>query len=180
MHCSLCTCVEISSVQSFSPVWLGDSWTAALQASMSITKSWSLLKLMSIKLVMPSNHLFLCYPLLHLPSIFSNIRDFSKQSILLSAGQSIGVSASASVLPMNIQDWFPLGWTGWISLQSKGPLKSLLQHHSSKASILQHSAFFIVQLSHPYITTRKNIALTRQNFTTKKGLSPLICCLGWS
>ena len=80
--------------------------------------------------------------------------------------QSIGVSASASVLPMNIQDWSPLGWTGWISLQSKG-LSSLLQHHNSKTSILQHSAFFTVQLSHLYMTTGKTIALTRQTFVGK-------------
>ena len=79
---------------------------------------------------------------------------------LASCGQSIGASASASVLPMNIQDWFPLGWTGWICLQFKG-LSSLLQHHSSKASILWCSAFFIVQLSHLYMTTGKTIALTR-------------------
>ena len=83
-----------------------------------------------------------------------------------SGGQSFGVSASASVLPMNIQDWFPLGWTGWISLQSKG-LLSLLQHHSSKASILRCSAFFIVQLSQPYMTTGKTIALTRWTFVGK-------------
>ena len=83
-----------------------------------------------------------------------------------SDGQSIGISASTSVLPNNIQDWSPLGWTGWISLKSKG-LKSLLQHHSSKASVLQCSAFFIVQLSHLYRTTGKNIALTRQTFVGK-------------
>ena len=83
-----------------------------------------------------------------------------------SGGQSIGFSASASVLPMNIQDWFPLGWTGWISLQSVG-LKSLLQHHSSKASILRCSAFFIVWLSHPYTTNGKTIALTRWTFLAK-------------
>ena len=82
-----------------------------------------------------------------------------------SGGHSIGVSASASVLPMNIQDWFPLGWTGWISSQSRG-LKSL-QHHSSKASILQCSAFFIVQLSHSYMTIGNTIALTRQTFVGK-------------
>ena len=82
-------------------------------------------------------------------------------------GQSIGVSASASVLPMNTQDWSPLGWTGWITLQSKGLFKSLLQHHSSKASILQYSAFFIAQLSHPYMTTGKTIALTRWTFIGK-------------
>ena len=82
-------------------------------------------------------------------------------------GQSIGVSASISVLPMNTQDWSPLGWTSWISSQSKGTLKSLLQHHSSKASILQCSAFFTVQLSHPYMTTGKTIGLTRQTFVDK-------------
>ena len=86
--------------------------------------------------------------------------------LFTSGGQSIRVSASASVLPMNIEDWFPLGWTGWISLQAKG-LSSLLQHHSSKASILQHSAFFMVQLSHPYMTTGKTIALTTQTFVSK-------------
>ena len=78
-----------------------------------------------------------------------------------SGGQNFGVSTSTSVLPVNTQDWSPLGWTGWISLQSKGHC-SLLQHHSSKTSILQHSAFFIVQLSHPYMTTGKTIALTRR------------------
>ena len=83
-----------------------------------------------------------------------------------SAGQSTGVSTLASVLPRNTQDWSPLGWTGWISLQSKG-LKSLLQHHSSKASILRYSAFFTVQLSHPYMTTGKIIALTRQTSVGK-------------
>ena len=81
-----------------------------------------------------------------------------------SGGQSIGASASASVLPVNIQDWFPLGWTGWISLQPKGLSRGFCQHHSSKASILWCSAFFIVQLSHPYMTTGKTIALTRWTF----------------
>ena len=84
-----------------------------------------------------------------------------------SGGQSTGVSASASVPPMNTQDWSPLGWTGWISLQSKGLFKSLLQHHYSKASIPRCSAFFIVQLSHPYMTTGKTIALTRRIFVDK-------------
>ena len=85
---------------------------------------------------------------------------FLMSQLFISESQSTGASASASVLPVNIQDWSPLGWTGWISLQSKG-LKSLLQYHSSKASILQCSAFFIVQLSHPHMTTGKTIALTR-------------------
>ena len=92
---------------------------------------------------------------------------FQMSQLLASGGQSIGVSASTSVLPMNTQDWSPLGWTGWISLQSKGTPKSLLQHHSSKASILRCSAFFIVQLSQPYMTTGKIIALTRQTFVDK-------------
>ena len=107
---------------------------------------------MSIKSVIPSNHLILCLPLLLPLSIFPSIRVFQMSQLFSSGGQSIGVSASTSVLPMNIQDWFPLGWTGLISLHSKG-LTSLLKHHRSKASILQHSAFLIVQLSHPYMTT---------------------------
>ena len=84
-----------------------------------------------------------------------------------SGGQNIGVSASTSVLPMNTQNWSPLGWTGWISLQSKGLFKSLLQHHSSKASILGRSAFYIVQLSHPYVITGKTIAFSRWTFVGK-------------
>ena len=98
--------------------------------------------------------------------ILSQNWSFPVSPFFASGGQGIGVSASASVLPVNIQDWFPLEWTGWISLQSKG-LSSLLQHHSSKASILLHTAFFIVQLSHPYMTTGKTIALTRQTFVGK-------------
>ena len=114
-----------SSVQSLTCVWLfATPWTTAHQASLSITNSWSLLKFMSIKLVMPSNHLILCYPLLLLPSVFPSIRVFSNESVITSGGQSIEVSASASVLPMNKQDWFPLQLTGLISLQSKGLLKS--------------------------------------------------------
>ena len=110
-----------SSVQLLSRVWLFVTpWTAACQASLSIINSWSLLKLMSIESVMPSNHLILCRPLLLLPSIFPSIRVFAMSQFLASGGQSIEVSASASVLPMNIQDWFPFEWTGWISLQSKG------------------------------------------------------------
>ena len=97
---------------------------------------------------------------------FPESGSFSVSQFFTSGDQSIGVSASASVLPMNTQDWSPLGWTGWISLQFKGH-KSFLQHHSSKASILQHSAFFIVQLSHPYMTLGKTIALTRWTFAGK-------------
>ena len=101
------------------------------------------------------------------PQSFPASGSFPMSRLFESGGQSVGASFLASVLPMNTQDWFPLGWTGWISLQSKGLFKSLLQHHSSKASILQHSAFFIVQLSHPYMTTGKTIALTRWAFAEK-------------
>ena len=116
-------------------------WTAACQASLSTTNSQSLLKLMSIESVMPSNHLILCCPFLLLPSIFPSIRVFSNESVLCIRGQSIGVSASTSVLPMNIQDWFPLGWTGCISLQSKG-----LSRVFSNTTVQKHQ-FFDAQLS---------------------------------
>jgi len=151
--------------RSFVSVWcFATPWTAALQASLSIiTNSWSLLKLMSIKSVMPSNHLILCHPLL-LPSVFPRIRAFPMSQFFTSGGQNIG--ASVLVLPMNIQDW-SLGLTGLISLQSKGTLKSLLQHHGSKVSIVWGSAFLVVQLSHPYMTTGKTIVLTIQTFVGK-------------
>ena len=124
--------------------------------------------------VMPCNHFTLCHPLLHLSSIFPSIRVFPMSQFFALGDQSIGASASASVLTVNTQDWSPLGWAGWISLQSnQGTLKSLLQHHSSKASILWHSVFFTVQLSHPYMTTGKTIALTRQTFVGKV-MSPLL------
>ena len=97
---------------------------------------------------------------------------FQMSQLFESGGQSVGVSASTSVLPMNIQDWSPLGWTGWIALQSKG-LSSLLQQHSSKSSVLQCSAFFMVQLSHPYMTTGKTIALSRWTFVDK--VMSLLC-----
>ena len=111
----------ILSVQSLSCVQLFvTTWTTACQASLSITNSQSLLKLMSIESVMTSNYLILCCPLLLLPSVFCSFRVFSKESVLVSGDQSIVVSASASVLPVNIQEWFPLGLTDLISLQSKG------------------------------------------------------------
>ena len=118
-------CPLFSSVQSFSCVWLFVTlWTEVRQASLFITNSQSLLKLMSIKSVMPSNHLILCHSLLLLASVFPSIRVFSNESLLHIRSQSIGASASASVLPVNIQDWFPLGWTGWISLQSRNSQES--------------------------------------------------------
>ena len=116
-------------------------WTAAHQASLSITNSRSLLKLMSIELVTPSNHLILCHPLLLLPSVFPSIRVFSNESAFASADQSIEVSASTSVLPMNIQDWFPLGLTGWISLLVKGHSRVF-----SNTTVQKHQ-FFSAQLS---------------------------------
>ena len=160
----------ISSIQSLSCIRLFViPWTAACQASLSITNSQSLLKLMSVELAMPSNHLISSSVVpfsSHLQS-FPASGSSQMSQFFASGGQSIGVSASASVLPMNIQDWFPLGWTGGISLQSKGLSKSLLQHHSSKASVLRCSTFFIVQLSHPYMTAGKTIALTRWTFVGK-------------
>ena len=157
-----------SSVQSLSLVWLfATPWTAARQASLSFTNSQSLLKLMSIESVMPSNHLILCRPLLLLPSIFPSIGVFSNESVLSIRCQSIGVSASVSVLPMNIQHWLPLGWTGWISLQSKGLSRVFSNTTVQKHQFFCCSAFFTVQLSHPYMTTGKTIALTRWTFVVK-------------
>ena len=141
-----------SSVQLLSCVWLFmTQWTVAGQASLSITNSQSLPKLMSIKSVMPSNHLILCCPLL-LPSILPSIRVFLNESVLCIRWPSVTVLASASVLLMNIQDWFPLDLTSWISLQSKGLSKVFSNTTFQKHSVLQYSAFFIVQLSHPYMT----------------------------
>ena len=164
--------IQFRSVQSLSRVRLfATPWITARQASLSITNSQSSLRLTSIESVMPSSHLILCRPLFLLPPIPPSISVFPNESALCMRWPSIGVSALASVFPMNTQDWSPLEWTGWISLQSKGlssPRDSwTLQHHSLKASILQHSAFFTVQLSHPYMTTGKTIALTRWNFVGK-------------
>ena len=156
------------SVQSLSCVWLFVTpWTAARQASLSITNSQCLLKLMSIKSVMPSIHLILCRPLLLLPSIFLSIRVFSKESVLHIRWPKYW-SFSFSISPSNEYSGlisFRVDWLDLLAVQ--GTLKSLLQHYSSKASILWHSAFFIVQLSHPYMTTGKTIALTRQTFVGK-------------
>ena len=133
---------QFSSVQLFSRVQLFVTpWSRAHQASLSITNSQSLLKFMSTESVMPSNHLILCHPLLFLPSIFPSIRVFSMSQLFASGGQNNGVSASASALPMNIQDWSPLGWTGWISLQSKG-----LSRVFSNTTVQKHQ-FFGTQLS---------------------------------
>ena len=159
---------KFSSVHSLSFVWLfAIPRPAALQASLSITNSRSLLKLISIESVMPSNHIILCHPLLLLPSIFPSIRVFSSESVLRiwwpkdwSFSFSISPSREYSGLISFRMDWLDLR-----ALQ--GTLKSIPQHHSSKASILQHSAFFIVQLSYPYMTTGKTIVLTRWAFIGK-------------
>ena len=142
-------------------------WTVACQASLSITNSWSLLKLMSIASVMPPNHLIICHPLLLPPSIFSSIRVFSNESALC-IRWSKDWSFSFNISPSNEYTgliFFKMDWLDLLAVQ--GTLKSLLQHHNSKASVLQHSAFFIVQFSHPYMTTGKTIALTRQTFVGK-------------
>ena len=134
--------VQFSSVQSLRRVWLFVTpWIAARQAFLSITNSRGLLKLMSIKLVMPSNHLILGHPHLFSPSIFPSIRVFSNESVLHTRYPKYWVSASTSVLPMNTQDWSPLGWTGWISLQSKG-----LSRVFSNTTVQKHQ-FFSAQLS---------------------------------
>ena len=159
---------QFSSVQSLSCVRLfGTPWTAALQASLSITKFWSLLKLMSIESVMPSNHLILCHLLLFLLSVFPSIKVFSNESAHHMRWSKY-LSFSFRISPSNEYSGlisFRMDWLDLFAVQ--GTLKSLLQHHSSKASILQHSAFFIAQLSHPYTTTGKTIALTRWTFVSK-------------
>ena len=156
-----------NSVQSLSLVWLlATPWTAARQASLSITSSKSFLKLLSIESVMSSNHLILCCPLL-LPSIFPSIRVFSNETVLCIRWPKHW-SFSFRISPSN-EYWrlipFRIDWLDLLAVQ--GTLKSLLQHYSSKASILRHSAFFMVQLSHVYMTTGKTIALTRQAFVGK-------------
>ena len=142
-------------------------WTAACQASLSITSSWNLLKLMSIESVMPSSHLFLCHPLLLLPPIPPSIRVFSNESTLHMRWPKYW-SFSFSISPPNEHPGLISFRMDWLDLLAvHGTLKSLLQHHSSKASILRCSAFFTVQRSHPHMTTGKTIALTRQTFVGK-------------
>ena len=158
----------LSSVQSLSWIWLFVTpGTAAHQASLSVTNCRSLLKLMSIESMMPSNHLILCRPLLLPPSIFPSIRVFSKEWVLCNRWPKYW-SFSFSISPSNECSGlisFRMDRLDLIAVQ--GTLRSLLQHHSSKASILWHSAFFIVQLSYPYMTTGKTIALTRWTFVYK-------------
>ena len=160
--------MQFSSVQLLSRVWLfATPWIAARQASLSITNSRSSLRLTSIESVMPSSHLILCRPLLLLPPIPPSIRVFSNESTLRMRWPKYW-SFSFSIIPSKEHPGpisFRMDWLDLLAVQ--GTLKSLLQHYSSKASILQHSAFFTVQLSHPYMTTGKTIALTRRTFVGK-------------
>ena len=159
--------VQFSSVQSLSHIRLfATPWTAACQASLSITNTQSLFKLMSSASGMKSNHLILCHPLL-LPSVFPSIMAFSNESVLHIRWPKYW-SFSFSISPSNEYSGlisFRMDWLDLLAVQ--GTLKSLLQHHSSKASVLWHSAFFIVQLLHPYTTTGKTIALARWTFVGK-------------
>ena len=156
-----------SSAQLLSHVHLfATPWSAACQASLSITNSRSLLKLMSVTTVMSSNHVILCHPLILLSSIFTSIRVFANKSVFSIMWSKYWVSASASVLPKNIQDWSALGWTGLITLQSKG-----LSRVSSNTTVQKHQ-FFRVQFSlwfnsHPYMTTRKTIILMDGHLSAK-------------
>ena len=162
------TSLIIQSVQSLSHVRLfATPWTATRQTSLSITNYQSLLKLMSIESVMPSSHLILCCPLLLLPSLFPSISIFSNESVLHIRWTKYW-SFSFSISPSNEHPGlisFRMDWLDLLEVQ--GTLKSLLKHHSSKASILQHTAFFIVQLSYPYMTTGKTTALTRRTLVGK-------------
>ena len=158
--------VQLSSVAQLCPTFV-TSWTAACQASLFITNSCSLLKLMSIKSVMPSNHLILCCTLLLPPSIFPSIGIFSNESVLCIRWSKYW-SFSVHISPYNKYSGlisFRIDWFDLLAVQ--GTLKSLLQNHSSKASILWHSGFFIVQLSHPYMTIGKTITLIRRTFVGK-------------
>ena len=142
-------------------------WTTAHHASLYVTNSWSLLKLMFIESVMLSNHLILCHPHLFLPSIFPASGSFLNSQFFASGGQNIGASASASVLPMNIQDQFSLGWTGWISLQPKGFSRVFSNTTVQKHQFFSAQLSYMIQLSHPYMTTGKTRVLTRWNFVGK-------------
>ena len=174
--------VQFSSVQSLSHVWLfATSWIAARQASLSITNSRSLLKLMSTESVRPSNHLILCLPLFLLPSIFPSIRVVSNESVLCIRWPKYW-SFSFSICPSNEYSGlisFTIDWFNFLTVQ--GTFKSLLQHHSSKASVLRHSAFYTVHLSHPYMAAGKTTALTIWTFVSKvMPLFFLIHCLALS
>ena len=163
-----CDSVQFSSVQLLSRVWLfATPWIAARQASLSITNSQNLLKLMPIESVMPSSHLILCHPLLLLPPIPPSIKVFSNESTLRMRWPKYW-SFRFNISPSNEHPELISSRMDWLDLLAvQGTLKSLLQHHSSKASIFWQSAFFTIQLPHPYMTTGKTIALTRWTFVGK-------------
>ena len=172
LQCCVNFWYQFSSVTQLCPTF-ATPWTAACQASLSITNSQPLLKCMSIESVMSSNHLILCCPLLLPPSVFLNIRVFSNGSALHIRWPKYW-SFHFDISPSNGHPGlisFKMDWLDLLAVQ--GTLKSLLQHHSSKASILQHSALFIVQLSYPYMTTGKTVALTRWTFVGKVMSLPL-------
>ena len=151
----------------------------SMPGSVSLTNSLNLPKFISIESVMPSNYLILCCPFSSPFQSFPASGSFQMSQLFPPGGQSIGALASASVLPMNVQDWFPLITTALISLLSKR-LSSLLQHHSSKAWVLWHSTFFMVQLSHPHVTTRVGFHFLLQGiFPTQGSVSCLLCLLNW-
>ena len=160
--------LKVTSVQLLRHIQLfATPWTAACQTSLSITNSQSLLKLMSIESMMPSNHLILCHPLLLLSSIFPSIRVFSNESVLCIRWPKYW-NFRFNISPSNEHSGlisFRMDWLNLLAVQ--GTLKSPLPHHNSKASILQRSAFFLVQRSYPYMTTGKTITLTRQTFVSK-------------
>ena len=171
---------SVSSVQSLSRVRLFVTpWTAARQVSLSITNSQSLLKLISIKPVILSNHLILCHPLPSPPSIIPSIRVFSNESGLRIRWPKYW-SFCFSISPSNEYSGLISFRMDWLDLAIQGTLKSLLQHHNAKASILQRSAFFIVQLSHPCMTNGKTVALTRRTFVGKVMSLLSNMLLGWS
>ena len=172
---------QFNSVQSLGHVQLfATPWITERQASLSITSSWSSLKLMSIESVMPSSHLIRCRPLLLPPPIPPSIRVFSNESTHRMKWPKYW-SFSFSISPSNEHPGlvsFRMDWLDLLAIQ--GTLKSPLQHYTSKASIFQRSAFFTVQLSHPHMTTGETIALTKRTFLAKEYLCFWICYLGWS
>ena len=170
---------SVSSVQLLIRVWLSVTpWTAACQASLSITNSQSLLRLMSIELVMPSHHLILCHPLLP-PSVFPSISVLTHESVVCIRWPKYW-SFTFNISPSNEYPGLIFLRMDWLDLLAvEGTLKSLLQHHSSKASILQHSAFFMVQLSHLYTLEKPKLWLDGPLLAEQR-LCFLICCLDWS
>ena len=173
--------IQFSSLQSLSHVRLfAIPWIAARQASLSITNSWSSLRLTYIESVMPSSHLILCRRFSSCPQSLPASESFPVSQLFAWGSQSTGVSALASFLPKKSQGWSPSEWAGWISLQSKGLSRVFSNTTVQKHQFLWLSAFFTVQLSHPYMTTGKTIALTRWSFFDKVMSLLWICYLGWS